>query len=81
MAFNSFDALFAYLNTKSEKFNIIFDEYLYLNIQKKCYVDLIFQRIVDDCLENINIVLYESHIGMMVVFTKHDNSLYGRFTS
>lgn len=82
ISFKNFDSLFAYLNSQNNEYNIIFDEYPYLKFSEKSqYVDSIFQRIIDNRISNINIVLSGSHIGMMLDLTKHDNSLYGRFTS
>lgn len=82
ISFKNFDSLFAYLNSQNNEYNIIFDEYPYLKFSEKSqYVDSIFQRIIDNRISNINIVLSGSHIGMMIDLTKHDNSLYGRFTS
>ena len=67
ISFKNFDSLFAYLNSQNNEYNIIFDEYPYLKFSEKSqYVDSIFQRIIDNRISNINIVLSGSHIGMMI---------------
>lgn len=82
MCFETFDMLFGYLNTLNIQMNIVIDEYPYLKVfEKSEYVDSIFQKIIDNRLSNVNFILSGSHIETMRDLLKHDNALYGRFTT
>ena len=79
-AFTSFQDVFAYLNTLSQQFIIVIDEYPYLkSMTQPEMVDSTFQAIIDNHLANINLVVSGSHIGMMRDMLREGNALYGRF--
>jgi len=78
--FPSFQDVFAYLNTLSQQFIIVIDEYPYLkSMTQPEMVDSTFQAIIDNHLANINLVVSGSHIGMMRDMLREGNALYGRF--
>ena len=78
--FPSFQDVFAYLNTLSQQFIIVIDEYPYLkSMTQPETVDSTFQAIIDNHLANINLVVSGSHIGMMRDMLREGNALYGRF--
>ena len=66
MAFESFQDLFAYINTLNGTFNIVIDEYPYLKkYEKSDYVDSVFQAIIDNHISNVRLFVSGSHISMM----------------
>ncbi len=78
--FPNFQDVFAYLNTLSQQFIIVIDEYPYLkSMTQPEMVDSTFQAIIDNHLANINLVVSGSHIGMMRDMLREGNALYGRF--
>lgn len=78
--FPSFQDVFAYLNTLPIQFIIVIDEYPYLkSMTQPEMVDSTFQAIIDNNLDNINLVVSGSHIGMMRDMLREGNALYGRF--
>lgn len=78
--FTSFQDVFSYLNTLSQQFIIVIDEYPYLkSMTQPETVDSTFQAIIDNHLANINLVVSGSHIGMMRDMLREGNALYGRF--
>lgn len=78
--FESFQDLFAYLNSTDKTYNIVIDEYPYLKqFTKSETVDSIFQSIIDNRLGNIRLFLSGSHVGMMCDLLSEKNALYGRF--
>ena len=78
--FPSFQDVFSYLNTLSQQFIIVIDEYPYLkSMTQPEMVDSTFQAIIDNHLANINLVVSGSHIGMMRDMLREGNALYGRF--
>lgn len=82
MAFESFQDLFAYINTLNGTFNIVIDEYPYLKkYEKSDYVDSVFQAIIDNHLSNVRLFVSGSHISMMKELLNEGNALYGRFGS
>ena len=82
MAFESFQDLFAYINTLNGTFNIVIDEYPYLKkYEKSDYVDSVFQAIIDNHISNVRLFVSGSHISMMKELLNEGNALYGRFGS
>ena len=79
--FARFTELFAYLNTLPVKINIAIDEYPYLKtIEESSLIDSEMQKIIDEHLSNINLILSGSHIGIMKEMMEEGNALYGRFS-
>ena len=82
MAFESFQDLFAYINTLNGTFNIVIDEYPYLKkYEKSDYVDSVFQSVIDNHISNVRLFVSGSHISMMKALLNEGNALYGRFGS
>lgn len=82
MAFESFQDLFAYINTLNGTFNIVIDEYPYLKkYEKSDYVDSVFQSVIDNHLSNVRLFISGSHIAMMKELLSECNALYSRFDS
>ena len=80
LVFTGFADVFAYLNTLTQSFIIVIDEYPYLkSVNGSDAVDSLFQSIIDNKLKNIRLVLSGSHIGMMKDMLREGNALYGRF--
>ena len=80
VAFHSFQDLFMFLDSMKRRLIIVIDEYPYLKIMnEEKLVDSIFQNIIDNSLNNINLIVSGSHVGMMKEMLEDDNSLYGRF--
>ena len=77
---NTFLDLFKYLNSLRTPLIVVIDEYPYLKefIPSKT-IDSIFQNIIDNYTENINLIISGSHIGMMKDLLKDKNDLFGRF--
>lgn len=78
--FATMQDVFAFLNSLSKELIVVIDEYPYLKAMTPAEtVDSTFQSIIDNQLENINLVVSGSHIGMMRDMLKEGNALYGRF--
>ena len=79
-SFDTFQDVFAFLNTLSREFVVVIDEYPYLStfVEAK-KVDSIFQSIVDTRLSNISLILSGSQISVMKNLLEENNALYGRF--
>ena len=59
---------------------MVIDEYPYLKAATKAeLVDSMMQSIIDNRLENLQLILSGSHIGMMKGMLEEGNALYGRF--
>lgn len=79
-SFNSFQEVFSYLNTLSQQFIIVIDEYPYLkSMNAGEMVDSAFQSIIDNQTSNVNLIVSGSQIGMMKEMMEEGNALYGRF--
>lgn len=79
--FANLEELFEFVGTQQEKAVIIIDEYAYLKkIENAHYIDSLFQRIIDNSKENIDLVLLGSYVGMMKELLKEENPLFGRFS-
>ena len=79
-SFDTFQDVFAFLNSLSREFVVVIDEYPYLSSfvdSKK--IDSIFQSIVDTRLGNISLVLSGSQISVMKNMLEEKDALYGRF--
>ena len=82
ISFAGFPQLFAFLNTLPQELIFIIDEYPYLKaFDEPQTVDSIFQKIIDNSLKNIHLVLSGSHIGMMKELLEEGNPLFSRFTA
>ena len=79
-SFDTFQDVFAFLNSLSQEFVVVIDEYPYLStfVEPK-KVDSIFQSIVDTKLSNISLVLSGSQISVMKELLEEKDALYGRF--
>lgn len=81
-AFESFQDIFAFLNTLPAEFAVVFDEYPYLStFTDTKIIDSVFQSIIDNHLNNISLVLSGSQISIMKDFMSESNALYGRFST
>ena len=79
-SFHGFRDVFAYLNTLPQRFVVVIDEYPYLkSMTPGVVVDSEFQSIIDNQLDNINLILSGSQIGIMKEMLEEGNALYGRF--
>jgi len=79
--FYSFPEAFEYLGTLQEKIIVIIDEYSYLKeVGNGKYVDSMFQGIVDQMKDNIDLVLLGSYVSVMKELTEYENPLFGRFS-
>ena len=79
LRFESIMDLFKYVDSLGRRAIFVLDEYPYLYVQNDAdNVDSMFQVIVDKHLNNLNLILLGSHIGMMKALVKHGNPLYGR---
>ena len=57
---------------------VVIDEYPYLKAATKAeLVDSMMQSIIDNRLENLQLILSGSHIGMMKGMLEEGNALYG----
>lgn len=82
ISFQSFNDIFAYLNTLDATLNVVIDEYPYLKVfSSPETVDSVFQSVIDNHLTNVRLFLSGSHIGMMKDLLEEKNALYGRFTT
>lgn len=80
ISFETFQDVFAYLNTLSRDFVVIIDEYPYLSSFTETEVlDSAFQTIIDTRLGNISLILSGSQISVMKDLLEERNALYGRF--
>jgi len=80
-AFESFADVFAYLDSLGKTFNIVIDEYPYLKEMAEAgTVDSQFQKIIDNYITHIRLILSGSQIGMMKDMLAERNALYGRFS-
>ena len=80
MSFPGFPELFIFLNNLPYRLILVIDEYPYLKVANDAtMVDSIFQNIIDNRLQNLNLILSGSHVGMMRSLLEEQNSLYGRF--
>lgn len=78
--FISFIDLFKYLNSFNKRLIIHIDEFPYLyTYEDKEKIDSIFQNIIDNYSNNINLIISGSHIGLMKDLTVKSNPLFGRF--
>lgn len=79
-SFDTFQDVFAFLNSFSQEFVVVIDEYPYLStfVEPK-KIDSIFQSIVDTKLANISLVLSGSQISVMKNLLEEKDALYGRF--
>ena len=79
---NTFIDLFSYINSLKQKFIIAIDEYPYLKeFTSSSTIDSVFQNIIDNHLNNINLILSGSHIAMMKDLLNEKNALFGRFNA
>ena len=77
---DSFVSLFQYLNSLSERFYIVIDEYPYLKeLNDGKTIDSHFQTIIDNYISNINLIISGSQVKMMETVLKEGNPLFGRF--
>lgn len=82
LAFSSLQDVFAYLNTLPQKMVVVVDEYTHLYAMNDSgVVDSVFQSIIDSRLSNIELILADSHIGLMKDLLQERNPLYGRFAA
>lgn len=79
-SFDTFQDVFAFLNSLSREFVVVIDEYPYLStfVEAK-KIDSIFQSIVDTRLNNISLILSGSQISVMKNLLEEKDALYGRF--
>lgn len=80
MSFQNFLDVFTYLSSIGKPLIVVIDEYPYLKAATKAeLVDSMMQSIIDNRLENLQLILSGSHIGMMKEMLEEGNALYGRF--
>ena len=79
IAFPSFEALFAFMGSREEKFVLVLDEYQDTRKLEKEGFDALLRNAMEDLPENIHIIISGSSIRVMEALTKNDNPLYGRF--
>lgn len=80
--FTSMEGLFSFLGGLGKRIVIVIDEYPYLHYREDpAYVDSVFQRVIDNHLEGLNLILSGSHISMMRSLLEEKNALYGRFSA
>ena len=79
-SFDTFQDVFAFLNSLSGEFVVVIDEYPYLStfVEPK-KIDSVFQSIVDTRLGNISLILSGSQISVMKNLLEEKDALYGRF--
>lgn len=79
-SFQTFNDVFAYLNTQARSFVVVIDEYPYLSaLADPEVIDSVFQTIIDQRLSNIHLVLSGSQVSVMKNLLQKGNALYGRF--
>jgi AAA+ ATPase superfamily predicted ATPase len=72
--------LFQYLDSLGKPLAIAIDEYPYLReFTPAETVDSSFQKIIDNHITNVSLVLSGSHMAIMKSLLREDNALYGRF--
>ena len=77
---DTFLDLFMYLDSLNQKMIVVIDEYPYLKeFTPSKTIDSVFQKIIDNNIKNINLILSGSHIGMMKDLLEEKNALFGRF--
>ena len=80
MSFQSFLDVFTYLGSIGKPLIVVIDEYPYLKAATKAeFIDSMMQSIIDNRLQNLQLILSGSHIGMMKEMLEEGNALYGRF--
>lgn len=80
VSFQSFQNLFSFLDAMNRRTVIVIDEYPYLKVMNEGkLVDSVFQNVIDNSMNHLNLILSGSHVGMMREMLEDDNSLYGRF--
>lgn len=79
-SFDTFQDVFAFLNSLPREFVVIIDEYPYLStFVEPRKIDSYFQTIVDTRLANISLILSGSQISIMKNLLEENDALYGRF--
>lgn len=79
--FANFQEIFAFLGTLNEKIIVVIDEYSYLKeVGNGKYVDSMFQSIIDQMQDNIDLVLLGSYVSVMKELMEKENPLFGRFS-
>lgn len=79
--FDTFQEIFAFLGTMKEKIIVVIDEYSYLKeVGNGKYVDSMFQSIIDQMQDNIDLVLLGSYVSVMQELMEKENPLFGRFS-
>ncbi len=79
-SFDTFQDVFAFLNSLSREFVVVIDEYPYLStFAETKAIDSVFQNIIDTRLANICLVLSGSQISVMKSLLEEKDALYGRF--
>ena len=80
ISFSGFVQAFRYINSLPEEYIIVVDEYPYLkSVDKSEFVDSLFQKLADNCLSNIHLILSGSHISMMRELLTEANPMFSRF--
>lgn len=78
--FDRFDDLFAFLDTLNLSLIVVIDEYPYLKEYNNTdAIDSMFQKIIDQYLKHIVLVVSGSHMSMMKNLLQEKNALYSRF--
>lgn len=78
--FNSFVDAFEYLDSLNVLITVVIDEYPYLkSLNNSLTVDSLFQKIIDNHLHNINLVVLGSQMKIMEELLYEGNPLSGRF--
>ena len=79
-SFNSFIDIFDYINSLGKHYIIAIDEYPYLKeLENPLSIDSLFQRIIDQHLNNISLVISGSSMNIMKDLLSDGNPLFGRF--
>jgi len=79
-SFDTFQDVFAFLNSLPREFVVVIDEYPYLStFVESQKIDSVFQSIVDTKLDNISLILSGSQISVMKNLLEEKDALYGRF--
>lgn len=80
ITFKTLFDVFNYIKDSGLSINIVFDEYPYLKeFNDAKYVDSLFQNIVDNYLDNLNLIICGSQVRMMEDLLVENNPLFGRF--
>ena len=76
----TFLSLFQYLDSLGQEISIAIDEYPYLReFTPSDTIDSVFQKIIDNHIKNVSLVLSGSHMSIMKSLLNEENALYGRF--